>query len=484
MSRDGQRLVGIALLMMPFAFVSHAAEPADELPFRRNYDAALREAHISGKPLVVFFEAVWCPTCSQMRETVFTQPAVLALADDFIWVLVDIDRNLSVARSRGIDGVPTIQLLSAEGERIDSHVGMIGTTPLVDRLRTLGRPLEETTVHLQDQPGPLSELVWRPRGYRGSGICFSHVGYGPLSVSAQSSFQSLRLGLRPRTPSTLGKGQYEVRVDSTWSNFWAVDGDVDAPNKRFFLDYESLQSSLAFARGLTDKFEIEFEYQGRSRFGGELDGLSQGFHDLFGIEQNGRDLVPRGGFRLDLDPGDGRPTVSLGSSDRGTFSRTVGVAIQHNLTCGTRKLPAIAYSVAVRHDLRDRDLQGGRDLDVGLSISASRRVKQLYLYGSFGYAWFGQDNFRGLELSNTQWSAMVALEWRIRPRLSLLFQSLTTAGLVDDFDPFDERADEFTVGFKWELFNRGVVEAGLIENFISFDNTPDVGFHGGFRQRF
>lgn len=484
MARSDLRIIGLVVLLLLAGIAAQAAEPVSELPFRRNYDAALREAHISGKPVVVFFEAAWCPICNQMKKTVFTQPAVLAMADDFVWVLVDIDRELSLSRSQEIVGVPTIRLLTAEGVRIDSHVGMIGATPLVDRLRTLGRPPGETTVYLRDQSGPASQLVWQPGGYRGSGICFSHVGYGPLSVSAQSSFQSLRLGLRPRTPSTLGKGQYEVQVDSTWSNFWAVDGDVDAPNKRYFLDYESLQSSLTFAYGMTDRFEIEFEYQGRSRFGGDLDGLSQGFHDLFGIEQNGRDLVPHGAFRLDLNPGDGRPAVSLESSDRGTFSRTIGVALQHNLTCGTRRLPAIAYSVTVRHDLRDRDLLGGRDLDVGLSISASRRFKKIYLYGSYGYTWFGQDNFRGLELRNTQWSAMVALEWRIRPRVSLLFQSLTTAGLVDDFDPFDERADEFTVGFKWELFDRGVVEAGLIENFISFDNTPDVGFHAGFRQRF
>jgi len=477
-------IVSMVLTVLVGTALSHARGSDPRLPYRRSYAAARNEAHITGKPLVVVFTAAWCPVCKRMEDTVLRQPEVVAMADQFVWALVDIDRELTLARDHGVLGVPTIEFLSADEALLGRHVGMLGTTPLVDRLQEIKRAGSYIPSTSTDLPGPTSQLVWRPDGYRGSGICFSHVGYGPLSVVAQSAFQSLRLGMQPRTPSTLGKGQYEIQAFSTWSNFWAVDGDVSSPDKRYFLDYETLQTTLGFAYGISDKLELEVEYQGRSRFGGQLDGLSEGFHDLFGIDQNGRDEVEHGLFRLDLDPGDGRGPVSLDRSDRGAFSRTLGIAFQHNLTCGSRRLPAISYSVELRHDLRNRDLRGGNDLDVGVSVSASRRIRRFYFYGSLGNAWFGNDDFRGLELRDTQWSAMLAVEWRFWARASLLLHWLGTAGLVDDFDPFDKRADEFTLGIKTELRDRGVLEIGLIENLISFDNTPDVGYHIGFRQRY
>jgi hypothetical protein len=152
-----------------------------------------------------------------------------------------------------------------------------------------------------------SDLIWSPKGYRGAGICFSHVGYGPLNLYSQSPFQSLRLGIRPRAPSTLGRGDREFRATATWVNTWANGDD-------YFLDFESLQTALAFGYGITDTFQIEAEVQQRDRFGGVMDPFVQGFHDLFGIDQGGRDQVPHGEFSFDLDP-PGGPSVSLTSAE-------------------------------------------------------------------------------------------------------------------------------------------------------------------------
>ena len=67
---------------------------------------------------------------------------------------------------------------------------------------------------------------------------------------------------------------------------------------------------------------------------------------------------------------------------------------------------------------------------------------------------------------------------------SVLVQYLVTEGLIEDFAPFSDESNEITLGYKWEVRNRGVLEIGLIENIISFDNSPDFGFHVGFSQRF
>ncbi|MBI1950764.1 MAG: DUF3187 family protein [Acidobacteria bacterium] len=93
------------------------------------------------------------------------------------------------------------------------------------------------------------------------------------------------------------------------------------------------------AYGLSDVLQFEAAFEDRSRCGGEMDEFIQGFHDLFWIEQNGRDQVAKGLFRFDLNPGGGRTPVSLDASDRGLFSRNVQVALQHNVSCGGRRSP-------------------------------------------------------------------------------------------------------------------------------------------------
>jgi hypothetical protein len=51
-------------------------------------------------------------------------------------------------------------------------------------------------------------------------------------------------------------------------------------------------------------------------------------------------------------------------------------------------------------------------------------------------------------------------------------------------DPFSEFSHEVVVGWKWELGQAGVLEIGLLENIVTFDNSPDFGVHAAFTQRF
>ena len=490
-------LVGTVLLVLADPSLgwakesSRKARQAPSLPFSHDLEATLETAKATGKPVVVSFVAVWCPFCRQMKREAFRDPAVVALAEEFLWVSVDIDRDLSTAQEYGIEGVPLIYLLGPEGRTRVEVLGFVGPSEFHDQLTQFLELLETSPESRPPEPTPpdtdrpRSSLTWKPKGYRSHAICFSNVGYGPLKLYSQSPFQALRLGIRPRTPSTLGKGQYEVTGTTTWVNVWGVDEEVGDPSNEFFLDYEMLQLSAAVAYGITDTLQIEGVFTDRSRFGGEMDGLVQGFHDLFGIDQDGRDLVPKDLFTFELAPSDGRPPVSLDNGDRGSFTRSLEATFQHNVTCGTPKLPAFSYAVTARWEAIDvGDLSGGSDLDVGASAALARRFGKVYLYATLGYAWFGRDNFRGLELSDSQWTGLVVFEWRVKPRQSLLLQYLLTEGVIENFGPFSDESNEITVGYKWELRKSGVLELGLIENIIEFDNSPDFGFHVGFSQRF
>ncbi|HXH28102.1 MAG TPA: DUF3187 family protein, partial [Candidatus Polarisedimenticolia bacterium] len=181
----------------------------------------------------------------------------------------------------------------------------------------------------------------------------------------------------------------------------------------------------------------------------------------------------------------GGPAVSLGRDARGTFSRSLQVSLRRSLVCGDGRRPAVSVDVTTRLETVDaHDLSHGGDIDLGASLAVSGRAGRTYLYGTVGYARFGKDRFRGIPIRDGQTTALFAVEWRVRPRNAMIFQYLWTQGLVPGFAPFSAPSNEVTLGWKWEVAGPTLLEAGVIENLISFDNSPDFGVHVGVTRRF
>jgi thioredoxin-related protein len=482
-------VVLLAVMSAPVAG-SDRVKPADSaIRYLPDVTAARESAARENKPLVILFAAAWCSACQQLEEQVLLETPVQDLATDFIWVRVDIDRHLSVARDWEVDATPTLIVLEPGGAVDRKIVGMVRPDRLAELLRTAASRSAssggETTVLAEVNRH--SALSLGPGGYRAHSICFSHVGYGPLSIRSQSPFQGLRLAVMPRAPSTLARGQHQVRLAATWANVWAVDqGLFDPANGQlgpYVFDSETLDLDVSYSYGLSDIFELGLGYEQRWRFGGVMDGFIEGFHDLFSIDQSGRDRWPRDQTFIFIDPGDGQPPVIRDGSQGRTIARSAIATFQHNVTCGKVKLPAFSWSATVRTSFGGEVLEGS-DVDLAVSAAASRRFGDFYLYLTLGYTWYGTDEVDGLELSQSQLSVLAAAEWRFKPRMSLVLQYLGSEGVAVDLGPFSETSHEVVAGWKWELHPAGVLEIGLLQNIITFDNSPDFGVHAAFTQRF
>jgi thiol-disulfide isomerase/thioredoxin len=480
-------LIALWLFYCPLLWADVATDlkalPAT-IPFSQNLLEALAASQKSGKPLIISFHAVWCPYCREMRNITLKNPEVIELAQEFEWVAIDIDRNISLATTYEIKAVPQFQIIDQEGNVRGKIIGQSGPSEfhkhlssLLDQIKTSGTSARALSP-IRIESGERTEIISSEDYYRAKAICFSKVGYGPLDLPSQSPLQALRLGLSPRTPSTLGRGQFEARFRATWVNIWAPE----APD--FVFDYEQFQTNIGLAYGFTDTLQLELGFDTRSRFGGGMDSFIQEFHDLFNIDQNGRDEVPRGDFTLDIGSSDSNPGFSLTNDDKGIYATSLLFTLQHNVTCGTEKLPAFAYAFTVRTELKNEDLEGGSPLDIGLWLSASQRFGTCYLYGTLGYTLFGRDNFRTVELRDDQLSALVAFEWRFKPRASLMVQYLITEGVAKDLGDLSSPSNEITLGAKWEVVKGTVLEFGLIENVITLGNSPDFGIHLGITTRF
>ena len=93
------------------------------IEFTHDLDGALEQAKNGGLPVYLAFGAVWCPVCRRMEDVTLLEPPMQALAGDFIWVRVDIDRNISLAREWGVEATPTIFLLDPDGRSRRRIVG-------------------------------------------------------------------------------------------------------------------------------------------------------------------------------------------------------------------------------------------------------------------------------------------------------------------------------------------------------------------------
>ena len=86
-----------------------------------------KEVLKSDKPVLVDFNATWCPPCQAMH------PIVEELADNYKVVAVDIDDQEELAEQYEVSGIPCFVVFK-DGEEIDRRVGMQSKKRLIKML--------------------------------------------------------------------------------------------------------------------------------------------------------------------------------------------------------------------------------------------------------------------------------------------------------------------------------------------------------------
>ncbi len=76
------------------------------------------------------------------------------------------------------------------------------------------------------------------------------------------------------------------------------------------------------------------------------------------------------------------------------------------------------------------------------------------------------------------------IEWRWRPKFCLLLQYTYHEAALEDFGELSEASHELDLGFKWKLSSGGIIEFAMIENIITYDNSPDFGLHLAYQYSF
>src|SRR5262249_22312773 len=112
----------IAMLGVVAAFAHSIATAADAdiQWFNGGVDAAFAQAKRENKPVFLYWGAVWCPPCLELKATVFAQPAFIQKSRLFIPVYLDGDSATGqrAGASFGVVGYPTLVILTPERREV------------------------------------------------------------------------------------------------------------------------------------------------------------------------------------------------------------------------------------------------------------------------------------------------------------------------------------------------------------------------------
>jgi thioredoxin-like negative regulator of GroEL len=112
------------------------ASAGDPVTWRTDYNSARKEASERGLPLLVVIGTENCFWCKKLEAGPFRDPAVLAqLADNFVTLKVDANKEPTLARALKVQSYPTLVLAGPDGKIHGFIEGYLESDRLIDNLK-------------------------------------------------------------------------------------------------------------------------------------------------------------------------------------------------------------------------------------------------------------------------------------------------------------------------------------------------------------
>lgn len=132
------------------ALLFGAAKPAraESIRWSSSFEAALREAKATKRPLMVDFYTDWCGWCKKLDADTYPDARVVAQSRNFVSVKVNAEREgVQLARQYGVHSYPNIVFMNENGVAIDRFAGYMpgeGFAAAMGNVRARYRPSTTT----------------------------------------------------------------------------------------------------------------------------------------------------------------------------------------------------------------------------------------------------------------------------------------------------------------------------------------------------
>lgn len=101
------------------------AKPEEKKLVADSYKEAIEMSAKDGRCVIVFFTADWCGWCKKMKEDVLPKQAVQDALKNYIFVIVDTDKEPAIKAKFGVRGIPAHMMTNGKELKLKFEAGFM-----------------------------------------------------------------------------------------------------------------------------------------------------------------------------------------------------------------------------------------------------------------------------------------------------------------------------------------------------------------------
>lgn len=304
-----------------------------------------------------------------------------------------------------------------------------------------------------------------------SAYALSEDGLGPTQSYTQSPFHTNNLSPQIRSGYSMPLGQYEIYTSGVVSSIWAVTDTYE-------LDYYQNQIVFGGKWQLSSRWQIDLQYRWNYAGNNHLDGLTKDFHDLFGIDQNGRNNVENNRFVINM-PEYG---IEIENFRGETLSHALISYLQYQLV--TEDHHGLSIGASLYYNDTSHGIFSSSDFEQAVQVNYGYRRGKHALDTTLALTIRNTPTlFEQMPYRDQTWSVGGSYRYELYENHTLIGQLTVLQGVTEDDDEFSKPSTEFTLAYRYRLKNTAV-EITAVENMFNADNSTDIAFGVAFRYLF
>jgi hypothetical protein len=294
--------------------------------------------------------------------------------------------------------------------------------------------------------------------------------YGPLQVYAQSPMQSINLSPLLRSGFSLPQGQKEGYITANAASVWSGSDTLLA-------DYYQNGIASGLKWQITEDLLFDATYTWQFSGDNHLDPLTMWFHDVFGFDQNGRNLQAKHQNQIRSE----KYAIDIDNFSGETLNNALNVYLGYQL------LQHAHHGISIGGTLYYKYVDSGpfsdESFQQSVQINYGYHNGNHYVNSTLGISFLHSKAPLSQQAFESH-GLMLGLGYEYRKgRHGLLAEYHRYDGIVSWDQNFSEASNEALLGYRY-YFNQSAIEIIMIENFLNMDNSADIAYTLGYRHKF
>lgn len=281
------------------------------------------------------------------------------------------------------------------------------------------------------------------------------------------------LGL-PKTLSAIALESGEKRVDINLGVKSNAD-DSGRGGEILILDGETHSLDIGIEYGVNSFWQIDAQLSYIRHSSGNLDGLIQNWHDLFGLDDGDRPVLGRDNFLFFYENNEVQNVLNEPVSGVSDLRIGLGYRLQQNW------IDNVMFRIGMNLPTGDAEKLTGSDkldIDVGIYTSGQgrQRWEKLGWHANLGYVSTGDDQALGIKTENGTWFNSFGVYWAMNSALTLKGQIDSHGSFFQsNIETLSRSATQLTLGLAYQSKRFGPFDLYFSED-ITVNRASDFSF--------